>query len=151
MGDRDDYTSDDNKRRREESFVETFAKSRKTTSTPDKGTDTDGMEQLMNMMKNVISSNKKKANEMDDMKWEIIEQRGVTGKLLDAVKSIYLCTQNIIRTNNICSKEFITMWGVRQGGVLSPLLFISLMDEIAKNCRRKIKGCNVGIRNLQQI
>jgi hypothetical protein len=43
---------------------------------------------------------------------------------------LYQNSRNYVRSKNNRSKEFITVDGLRQGGVLSRLLFIIMMDEI---------------------
>lgn len=55
-------------------------------------------------------------------KWEIQH------KLLNAIRSIYKCTRNAIKTNSNMSGEFITKIEMRQSGVLSLLLFTVVMD-----------------------
>jgi hypothetical protein len=49
----------------------------------------------------------------------------------------------------MCSKEFGMSTGVRQGRVLSPLIFIILIDETEKNLREKMKSAVMGIRHLR--
>jgi hypothetical protein len=53
---------------------------------------------------------------------------------------LYQTSRNYVRSKNNTSKEFITVDGLRQGGVLSPLLFIIMIkDRIKKhkNLRNK--------------
>jgi hypothetical protein len=63
------------------------------------------------------------------MIWEIPKRRQIDIRLLTAIKSNYVCTRNVVRTQNMCSKEFVTSTGVTQGGVFTPLLFIIFMDK----------------------
>lgn len=86
-----------------------------------------------------------------DKIWEVLERRNVGIKLIQAIKSIYTCTRNSVRTHNESSSEFVTRNGVRQGGVLSPLLFVALMDEIARKCKERVKKTRVGVDKLQQV
>lgn len=49
------------------------------------------------------------------------------------------------------SEIFVTKEGVRQGGGLSPLLFITFMDDIIKECELKTKSMYIGYRKLQKV
>ena len=69
--------------------------------------------------------------------WKILKERGMGTQLLRAIQSIYKKTRNYVRTNNLISEEFDTIEGLRQGGALSPALFITLMDDIIKKTRTK--------------
>jgi hypothetical protein len=41
--------------------------------------------------------------------------------------------------------------GVRQGDSLSPLLFISFMDEVLKMCKRRTERTRVGCWNMRPV
>ena len=56
--------------------------------------------------------------------WEILVGYGVDQELVRAVKSLYKSCQACVRAT-----------GLRQGCVLSPLLFIVFMDRIVKRSR----------------
>lgn len=49
----------------------------------------------------------------------------------------HMCTRSRIRTNNQESDKFVISMDFRQDSILNPLLFIILMDEIAKKCQTK--------------
>ena len=49
------------------------------------------------------------------------------------------------------SEEFLTKEGLRQGGVLSPILFIMIMDDVAKGIKLKIKQTHVGYKCLETV
>lgn len=63
--------------------------------------------------------------------WRILHEEyySVPTKLIRAIRSIYSQCTSIVRTHKIESREFSIDSGVRQGDVLSPLLFIIFMDK----------------------
>jgi retron-type reverse transcriptase len=64
---------------------------------------------------------------------------------------LYQNSRNYVRSKNNRSKEFITVDGLRQGGVLSPLLFIIMMDEIIKKTKEKAKQVKIGHYKLTTV
>jgi hypothetical protein len=86
-----------------------------------------------------------------DKLWEGLQVRNVDVKLVNVIKCMYRVTRNCVISNNLRSDEFQTRKGIRQGGSLSPLLFIIFMDEIIKKVKQRIKSLIVGFRNLERI
>ena len=86
-----------------------------------------------------------------EMMWEILEKIKISKQLLGAIKSIYRMTTNYIRTGNETTEEFITTKGLRQGGALSPMLFILFLDNIIKNIKDKTKKVEAGYYNLTRM
>ena len=64
--------------------------------------------------------------------WETLEIYNIRGQLLDNIKAIYQKCQSSVRTTDGMTEPFETRSGVRQGCVLSPLLFNIYMDRIIK-------------------
>ena len=66
--------------------------------------------------------------------WEALghEEYGIPGKLKRAIKSILYETMSKVRGRDMESEWFEVRTGVRQGGVISPLLFIIYMDRCMK-------------------
>lgn len=58
---------------------------------------------------------------------------GVTGKFYDLIKFIYEGDQLCIKINSAITSSIKTMMGVRQGCVLSPLLFNIFMADFQKS------------------
>uniref|UniRef100_V5GWZ6 Retrovirus-related Pol polyprotein n=1 Tax=Anoplophora glabripennis TaxID=217634 RepID=V5GWZ6_ANOGL len=83
--------------------------------------------------------------------WESLNKRGVNEKTIRIIQNIYKNNINFVIRNNMKSDAFTTKESLRQGGGLSPTLFILFMDEIIKKCALEIKKLNVGYRNLQRI
>jgi hypothetical protein len=77
--------------------------------------------------------------------WECVEKKkGIDPQLITATKSLYQNSRNYVRSKNNRSKDFITADGLRQGGVLSALFFITMMDEIIEKTKEKVKQVNIG-------
>lgn len=83
--------------------------------------------------------------------WKILRNRGVSAKITRIIQTIYENNTNRIIYNNQKSETFKTSEGLRQGGGLSPILFITYMDEIIKEANKTKKQVLVGYRNLQRI
>ena len=64
--------------------------------------------------------------------WDILQREGVSDKMLNMVKAIYEQVLAVVRYGNELSEEISCPLGVRQGCLLSPLLFTFLMTELAK-------------------
>ena len=58
-----------------------------------------------------------------------IQHRGIDGKILEIIKTLYLEDTASIKIGNSYSPPFKTNRGVRQGCVLSPLLFILFLSD----------------------
>jgi hypothetical protein len=64
--------------------------------------------------------------------WDVLLEYGVGGPLVGAVASLYEGSRSCVRISGCRSKMFDVGAGLRQGCVLSPLLFIVYMDRIAR-------------------
>jgi hypothetical protein len=83
--------------------------------------------------------------------WNILLKRRVDKKLLMAIKSLYDNSTNFVIRNNMRPGAFAIKQGLRQGGVMSPVLFNVYMDEIMKECRTHTNKLNVGYKNMMQV
>lgn len=77
-----------------------------------------------------------------DKLWAVLEEYGVKGQLLDNIRALYHTTQCAIRTTVGMTNWFPVSSGVRQGCILSPLLFIIYMDAIAKEANPQQEDIN---------
>jgi len=67
-----------------------------------------------------------------DKLWRVLQEYGIDGQLLLAIKFFYCQPEVCVRVNGKQSKPFHVGVGLRQGCVLSPLLFIIYMNWIDK-------------------
>jgi len=77
-----------------------------------------------------------------DKLWKILEQYDVKGQLLDNIRAIYANSMSAVRTASGTSDWFPVTSGVRQGCVLSPLLFVIYMDQITKEANPDLEALN---------
>ena len=70
-----------------------------------------------------------------DKLWECLQEYGVDGELLRAVQSLYKGSSACVRVNDTKSTPFLVGVGLRQGCVLSPILFATFMDRVEKRSR----------------
>ena len=76
--------------------------------------------------------------------WQILRLYGVGGKLLKAVQSFYVDSRTCVRVGNDVSEWFPLNVGLRQGCVMSPLLFNVYMDGVVREMNIRVlgKGCS---------
>ena len=70
--------------------------------------------------------------------------------MIAAIRSFYNNAESEVKVSGKTSSTIKINVGVRQGCILSPLLFITLMNSISKQCR-KMKALNVGMLKLSPI
>ena len=70
-----------------------------------------------------------------DKLWECLREYGLDGELLQAVRSLYKLSSACVRVHGSKSNPFTVGVGLRQGCVLSPILFAVFMDRIEKRSR----------------
>ena len=74
--------------------------------------------------------------------WEVLLKKGVPEGIVARVKQLYRDTKSCIQIQASRSDWFETRSGVQQGSCLSPLLFISIMDDIIKSVKERDQICN---------
>lgn len=81
--------------------------------------------------------------------WRELRKKGIKEKLIRRLEKIYERTEMVVRTNQSYTESFRTRKGVRQGYVVSPLLFNLYMEIEERMENRRIGGVNIGTtRNL---
>ena len=67
-----------------------------------------------------------------DKLWEVLDRQGVSGKMINSIRAMYNRVKAVVRYGSKMSEEINCPMGVRQGCLLSPLLFSLLITELAK-------------------
>jgi len=76
--------------------------------------------------------------------WEDMKKKGMNRQLIGRIEKIYEETEVVIRTRKGYTEEFKTRKGVRQGCVMSPILFNVYMADLDNRLRERDIG-GVGI------
>ena len=76
---------------------------------------------------------------------------GITGKVFNIIKNIYSSDQACMKVDGKIGKPFKITQGVRQGCVLSPLLFNIFMAGLAKDLVNKECGLKLDNKKINSI
>ena len=68
-----------------------------------------------------------------DLLWQVLEELGVNGRMLQIIKSIYANDSAAVRTSEGISEIFRCLLGVKQGCPLSPTLFGLYIDGLEQH------------------
>ena len=69
--------------------------------------------------------------------WECMKEEGISNKMIKMVKGIYNIVTATVRFNNKYSEDITCPLGVKQGCLLSPLLFSILINKVARKIAEK--------------
>ena len=85
-----------------------------------------------------------------DKLWECLREYNLSEELLRAIQALlYKRSRSCVRISGCKSESFDVTTGLRQGCILSPLLFIIFMDRISRRCTGPgVKLGNVEISKL---
>jgi hypothetical protein len=72
-----------------------------------------------------------------------LQERNVPACLINVISSWYNKLYSVVRWNGTLSKKFQVRCGVRQGGILSPILFNIYVDDLIDSLQRSGYGCYV--------
>jgi hypothetical protein len=70
---------------------------------------------------------------------------------VEYIQSFYKKCRCYVRTKKNKSEEFIVTAGVKQGDILSPYLFIILMDDVFEQIKLKMKKYQIGSWKMKPI
>ena len=68
----------------------------------------------------------------------------ISGKIYNAIKSLYINTLSCVKLNDKLSNWFETISGVRQGDTLSPTLFSIFINDLAVELNKLKLGIKIG-------
>lgn len=83
--------------------------------------------------------------------WNILQERGINIGMIEMLRAMYRNNQNVVRIQNEESKIFQTKTGLKQGCVLSPLLFSVVMDKAVKEAKVNMKKFNIGNWKMEKV
>ena len=68
--------------------------------------------------------------------WGVLEKNGLCGKMLNSIKSMYAYVRCAVRVDKFHITDFFQCpYGVKQGCILSPLLFTLFVSELDKHMK----------------
>ena len=76
--------------------------------------------------------------------FELLRARGICPSIAKLMLNMYTNQKLKVRWNNSNSESFVCSNGVKQGAVLSPILFNVYMDELLKRLKDSKIGCHIG-------
>ena len=82
------------------------------------------------------------------MLWKRLTDIGISGKMFQAVKSLYTSVKSCVRVNSYRTEWFDVNCGLRQGCVLSPLLFNLFINDLAVFLKSLDLGVKIADENV---
>ena len=83
--------------------------------------------------------------------WRRLWEEGVRGKIWRVIKGMYNVVQGEVLVGDEQTEWFNLSTGVRQGCVMSPILFSLFINGLAKEINDKTKGIKVGERRVRLL
>jgi len=72
--------------------------------------------------------------------WKILEQYGIPSKIIFMIQKLYEESSSVVRIDGDISQWFPVLTGVRQGCILSPLLFAITIDWVLRRTTERTTG-----------
>ena len=76
--------------------------------------------------------------------FKLLQKKGLCPIIIRFLIKMYTCQKLRIKWGNELSPEFSVSNGVKQGGVLSPILFCIYIDELLHRLKASGYGCHIG-------
>ena len=76
--------------------------------------------------------------------WQRLSELGVSGKLYRSIQSLYASVTSCVRVNSLHTEWFDVNCGLRQGCILSPILFNLYINDLALYLKSLDKGITCG-------
>lgn len=87
-----------------------------------------------------------------DILWKELKRKGIEERLVRRIEMVYEDTEVVIRSRQGFTRSFRTRKGVRQGCVMSPLLFNLYMAELEEKLeKRKLGGVGIGRKRIWNL
>ena len=81
-----------------------------------------------------------------ELLWQAMKTYGISGKIVRIVSSLYENTRAKVRVNGVLSECLLLKTGVKQGCVLSPLLFNIFIDWVVRRVLKSMGDSGIEIR-----
>jgi len=72
--------------------------------------------------------------------WSILRQYGIPDTIVTIIQNLYEGSRSCVKLNCVCGDWFEVVTGVRQGCILSPLLFAIVIDWVMKKSLTNFQG-----------
>ena len=84
--------------------------------------------------------------------WQSMRNFGITNEIIEIIESLYANSTNAVLINNVTGNFFDTTVGVRQGCLLSPVLFNIFLEQIMINTLHEhTSTISIGERNISNL
>jgi len=72
--------------------------------------------------------------------WSILRQYGIPDTIVTIIQNLYKGSRSCVKLNGVCSDWFEVVTGVRQGCILSPLLFAIVIECVMRKSQTNFQG-----------
>ena len=84
--------------------------------------------------------------------WQRMRNFGISNEIIEIIESLYANSTNAVTINNVTGNFFDTTVGVRQGCLLSPVLFNIFLEQIMINTLHEhTSTISIGGRNISNL
>ena len=83
--------------------------------------------------------------------WNIMTEMGIPNKLINLVKVCYRNSKSCVQVGRSRTEAFEVNTGLRQGCLLSPMLFNMVLEKVKRSTQDMYRGVDIGIANIQML